>query len=146
MNDSAVMSTLKAHGAKVLVTEDDHSLREALVDTLELAGYEVLEADCAEQAIVRLQHESDIRLIVSDVNMGKLSGYDLLRHVKNEYPQIPFLLITAYASIADSVTAIKEGAVDYLVKPFEPDALLNAVAKHLGQGGYSGDDEPGCRV
>lgn len=141
MNDTAVIPSLKAHGAKVLVTEDDHSLREALVDTLELAGYEVLEADCAEQAIIRLQRDNDIRLIVSDVNMGKLSGYDLLRHVKNEYPQIPFLLITAYASIADSVTAIKEGAVDYLVKPFEPEALLDVVAKHLGQGG-SCDDEP----
>ncbi|MBU2887240.1 sigma-54 dependent transcriptional regulator [Gilvimarinus agarilyticus] len=142
MNDTAVIAPLDVTGAKVLVTEDDPSLREALVDTLELAGYEVLEADCAEQALIRLKTVADIRLIVSDVNMGKLSGYDLLRNVKTDYPHIPFLLITAYASISDSVMAIKEGAVDYLVKPFEPDALLNIVAKHVGQGGGCDDDEP----
>lgn len=141
MNDTAVMPVANDQGAKVLVTEDDPNLREALVDTLELAGYEVLEADCAEQALIRLKSEGDIRLVVSDVNMGKLSGYDLLRQVKSDYPHIPLLLITAYASIADSVMAIKEGAVDYLVKPFAPDALLNIVAKHLGQAG-SVDDEP----
>ncbi|MDO3385064.1 sigma-54 dependent transcriptional regulator [Gilvimarinus sp. SDUM040013] len=142
MNDTAVAPCIEAAGTKILVTEDDPNLREALVDTLELSGYEVLEADCAEQAFIRLKNDGDIRLVISDVNMGKLSGYDLLRQVKNDYPHIPLVLITAYASIADSVMAIKEGAVDYLVKPFEPEALTNIVAKHVGQGGGACDDEP----
>lgn len=127
---------------RILVTEDDALLREALVDTLELAGYEVEEADCAEQALLKLKSQHDIRMIVSDVNMGRLSGHDLLRQVKSDYPHIPILLVTAYASIADSVTAIKEGAVDYLVKPFEPDALLDIVAKHVGAQAASDGDEP----
>lgn len=118
--------------AKVLIVEDDHNLREALEDTLQLAGYDVLAADSAEQAILYLKKNESIHLIVSDVNMGKMSGYDLLRQVKREYPQIPMLLITAYASITDSVEAMKEGAADYLVKPFETQTLLDTVAKHVG--------------
>lgn len=126
---------------KILIVEDDHNLREALDDTLQLAGYDVLVADSAEQAILFLKEDTPIRLIISDVNMGGMSGYDLLKQVKQEYPQIPMLLITAYASITDSVAAIKEGAVDYLVKPFEPEVLLETVAKHLGSN-QNANDKP----
>lgn len=117
---------------KVLIVEDDHDLREALNDTLQIAGYEVLAADSAEEAILFLKKDEGIRLILSDVNMGKMSGYDLLKQVRQEHPQIPMLLITAYASISDSVAAMKEGAVDYLVKPFESQTLLDIVKKHVG--------------
>ncbi|WP_339897770.1 sigma-54 dependent transcriptional regulator [uncultured Gilvimarinus sp.] len=116
----------------IMVVEDDPSLREALVDTLMLADYSVVEADSAESAIGQLKNGAEVAMIVSDVNMGVMSGYDLLKQVKTEYPHIPVLLVTAYASIADSVSAIKEGAVDYLVKPFEPEALLESVARHVG--------------
>ncbi|MCP8898318.1 sigma-54-dependent transcriptional regulator [Gilvimarinus xylanilyticus] len=118
--------------ARVLVVEDDPDLREALVDTLMLADYEVGEACSAEEALLNLKKDANYALIVSDVNMGNLSGYDLLRQVRADYPHIPMVLITAYASISDSVAAIKEGAVDYLVKPFEPDALLDVVGRHAG--------------
>jgi two-component system response regulator FlrC len=127
--------------ATVLVVEDDASLREALVDTLALANYSVLAADSAESAIAQLKTGAEVGMIVSDVNMGVMSGYDLLQQVKTDYPHIPVLLITAYASIADSVAAIKEGAVDYLVKPFEPEALLDSVARHVG-GVMSCKDQP----
>jgi len=125
----------------VMVVEDDPNLREALVDTLVLADYPVIEADSAESAIAQLKAGAEVGMIVSDVNMGVMSGYDLLKQVKTDHPHIPVLLITAYASIADSVSAIKEGAVDYLVKPFEPDALLESVARHVG-GVVSVKDQP----
>ncbi|WP_020209463.1 sigma-54-dependent transcriptional regulator [Gilvimarinus chinensis] len=128
--------------ARVLVVEDDPDLREALVDTLMLADYEVCEAASAEDALLYLKDDSAFSLIVSDVNMGRLSGYDLLRQVKGDYPHIPMVLVTAYASIADSVVAIKEGAVDYLVKPFEPDALLEVVARHAGLAGMGASEAP----
>lgn len=127
--------------ARVLVVEDDPDLREALVDTLMLADYEIGEASSAEEALLNLKKDANYALIVSDVNMGHLSGYDLLRQVRSDYPHIPMVLITAYASISDSVAAIKEGAVDYLVKPFEPDALLDVVARHAG-GKASHTEEP----
>ncbi|MBX2807100.1 MAG: sigma-54 dependent transcriptional regulator [Cellvibrionaceae bacterium] len=117
--------------ATLLVVEDDPSLREALADTLLLANYTVITAEDAEAALVTLHNNQDIAMVVSDVNMGVLSGHDLLRQVKTHYPHIPMLLITAYASVKDSVNAMRNGAVDYLVKPFEPQALVEIVNKYV---------------
>lgn len=128
------------HAIKVLVVEDDNNLREALTDTLQLADYSVIPVSSGEDALKQLALYNDIRMIVSDVNMGGMSGHDLLRAVKREYPQIPMMLITAYASISESVDAMKQGAVDYLVKPFEPQTLVETVARHLGVAQFSGDE------
>ncbi len=127
---------------KILVVEDDADLREALCDTLQLSDYDVVAADCAEEALKLLALHGDIAMIVSDVNMGAMSGHDLLRQVKQQYPHLPMLLITAYASISQSVEAMREGAVDYLVKPFEGHVLLETVARYVGDGGNVDGDEP----
>lgn len=125
---------------KVLVVEDDNNLREALTDTLQLADYSVIPVNSGEEALRQLALFSDIRMIVSDVNMGGMTGHDLLRNVKQDYPQTPLMLITAYASISESVDAMKQGAVDYLVKPFAPQTLVETVARHLGVAQISGDE------
>lgn len=129
-----------AQAITVLVVEDDRNLREALVDTLQLADYNPIAVDSAEAALQQLANNSEIRMIVSDVNMGGMSGHELLAQVKQHYPQIPMMLITAYASIKDSVTAMQQGAVDYLVKPFAPQALLDTLAHHLGVAPVAGDE------
>ncbi|MFL0809586.1 MAG: sigma-54 dependent transcriptional regulator [Agarilytica sp.] len=126
---------------KILVVEDDAALREALVDTLSLSNMEVVDDCCAEDALLTLNKNSDFDLIISDVNMGEMSGHDLLKKVKQEFPHIPVLLVTAYASISESVLAMKEGAVDYLVKPFEPNLLVETVEKITG-GNVSKSNEP----
>lgn len=125
---------------KVLVVEDDSNLREALSDTLQLAKYNVITAKSAEEALQHLAEDDDLRMIISDVNMGAMSGHDLLREVKTHYPHIPMMLITAYASISQSVDAIKNGAVDYLVKPFAPNILVETIARHLGVAQIQGDE------
>lgn len=133
MSNAAVsVDDFEGKASKLLVVEDDPNLREALVDTLQLEDYEVLEADCAEKALDILSDNTDVAMIISDVNMGELSGHDLLKIVKTNYAHIPMLLITAYASITESVEAMREGAVDYLVKPFEPSLLIAAVKKFVG--------------
>lgn len=124
----------------VLVVEDDNNLREALVDTLQLADYQVTAVNSAEDALKELAMQNDIALMVSDVNMGGMSGHELLRHVKADYPHIPVILITAYASVSESVDAIKNGAVDYLVKPFAPNILVETIARHLGVAQLVGDE------
>lgn len=124
--------------ARIFIVEDDSELREALVDTLQLHNFDVLEAENAEQAVNSLSKDPQVDLIISDVNMGEMSGHDLLLHVKQNYPQIPVLLITAYASISESVTAIRNGAVDYLVKPFEVKTLVATVERFV-----SGTSVPG---
>lgn len=113
----------------ILIVEDDAGLREALVDTLSLGGYSVVEADCAEQAMVKLATH-DIDLVVSDIQMGEMTGLALLRSVKNKYPNMPMLLMTAYATIDDAVKAMRDGATDYLSKPFSPEVLLNLVERY----------------
>ncbi len=127
--------------AKILVVEDDPDLREALVDTLELADYLVAEADCGESAIAKLS-ESTYDLVVSDVNMPGIDGHELLRHVVAKYPGLPVLLITAYGSISNAVDAMRQGAVDYLVKPFEPLTLVELVEKYARGRADSKSDEP----
>ncbi len=124
----------------VLVVEDDKDLREALKDTLQLADYQVTAVNSAEEALKELAIQNDIALIVSDVNMGGMSGHKLLCNVKNDYPHIPLILITAYASVSESVDAIKNGAVDYLVKPFAPNMLVETIARHLGVAQTLGDE------
>jgi two-component system response regulator FlrC len=126
----------------VLVVEDDPALREALQDTLQLAKYNTRSAPDVETALNILGKYNDVAMIVSDVNMGAFSGHDLLHQVQVDYPHIPVLLVTAYASIRDSVDAIRNGAIDYLVKPFEPKALIDIVAKQLDGREEAAGDEP----
>jgi two-component system response regulator FlrC len=115
--------------AKVLIVEDDAGLREALVDTLLLGGYQVIEADSGEQAMVKLSQQS-VDLVVSDIQMGGMSGLSLLKNIKNKYPNLAILLMTAYATIDDAVQAMRDGATDYLSKPFAPEVLLNLVGRY----------------
>jgi two-component system response regulator FlrC len=115
---------------RVLVVEDDPSLREALCDTLQLAGYEAVQAGDGKAALHTL-HSEDIRLVVTDVRTPYLDGYGLLRQIKASQPRVPVLVMTAYGTIDDAVRAMRDGASDYLVKPFEPDALLERVQRFL---------------
>ncbi|EKO3495639.1 sigma-54-dependent Fis family transcriptional regulator [Vibrio fluvialis] len=115
--------------SKVLIVEDDEGLREALIDTLALAGYEWLEADCAEDALVKLK-TYPVDIVVSDVQMAGMGGLALLRNIKQHWPNLPVLLMTAYANIEDAVSAMKEGAIDYMAKPFAPEVLLNMVSRY----------------
>ncbi len=114
---------------KVLVVEDDKSLREAMCDTLQLAGIESYAATHAEQAIELLKTTAP-EMIISDVNMPGMDGLELLKYSRRHYANIPFLLVTAFGSISKSVEAMRSGAVDYLVKPFEPNVLLDLIYKH----------------
>lgn len=123
----------------LLVVEDDPALREALVDTLELAGYQVEAAGDAEAALAALAR-CQPGLILSDVQMPGMDGHALLRAVKARHPGLPVVLMTAYGQIEKAVEAMREGAADYLPKPFEQDRLLAIVARYLQTRGAAGED------
>src|SRR5262245_16635081 len=128
--------------AKILLVEDDRALREALADTLLIGGYDFRAVDCAEAALVALGEES-FGLMVSDVNMPGMDGHQLLAIVRQRYPQLPVLLMTAYGAVERAVEAMRQGAADYLVKPFEPNTLLDLVARHaLGRVNQAVSDGP----
>ena len=114
----------------ILVVEDDAALSEALVDTLALAGYRVDAAPTAEAALTALRRELP-GLVLSDVQMPGMDGHALLRSIKSVSPGLPVVLMTAYGQIDKAVEAMRDGASDYLPKPFEPDRLLAVVARHL---------------
>jgi len=114
---------------RVLLVEDDQSLREALADTLMLGGYDYVQAADAETALRLLRQES-VSMVISDVNMPGMDGHALLRNLRTNYSHLPVLLMTAYGTVQQAVTAMRDGAVDYLVKPFAPKALLDLVAQH----------------
>ncbi len=125
--------------SKIMVVEDDAGLREALVDTLLLAGYQCLAVDSGEEAVIKLKsHEVD--LVVSDVQMGGMSGLSLLKSIRNNHPQLPVLIMTAYGTIDDAVQAMQDGACNYMAKPFAPEVLLNMVNQYVPLGSHDGCD------
>ncbi len=139
---AASMPVMNPSVAKVLIVEDDMDLREAVEDTLQLANFEVFSADSGEAALLQLEREQDIQCVVSDVNMGGMDGHQLLREIKARYPHLPVILNTAYGSIDRSVDAMREGAVDYLVKPFAPEVLVETVTRYTSECLTPGDDSP----
>ncbi|MBJ7555218.1 sigma-54-dependent transcriptional regulator [Marinomonas spartinae] len=114
---------------KLLIVEDDKGLAEALEDTLMLAGYQCKLVFSAEDAVIALK-QSAFDMVVSDVNLPGMDGYELLRHVIDTYPELPMMLMTAYGDIAHAVEAMRDGAVDYLLKPFQESELLSAIEKY----------------
>jgi DNA-binding NtrC family response regulator len=109
-------------GARILVIDDELPMREMLKKLLEEAGYDVGLAGNGEEGLT-LFRQGGFHLVVTDLSMPGKDGMEVLRTVKKEEPNIPVLLITAYATIDTAVEAIKIGAYDYLTKPFDPDAI-----------------------
>ena len=127
---------------KVLLVEDDRALREALADTLLLAGHDYRAVGSAEEALQAVEQES-FSLVVSDVNMPGMDGHQLLGLLRARQPQLPVLLMTAHGAVERAVDAMRQGAADYLVKPFEPKALIELVARHaLGVVGVADGEGP----
>jgi two-component system response regulator FlrC len=116
--------------ARILVVEDDNALREALSMTLELAGHDVIGAADGHAALAALG-EQEFDLVVSDIQMRPMDGHTLLTHVKDRHPSLPVLLMTAYGTIPSAVQAMRDGAADYLVKPFDAEVLAAKVSELL---------------
>jgi two-component system, response regulator FlrC len=114
----------------VLIVEDDNDLREALTDTLTIAGYIPKTAVNGEDALDVLQNES-IDMVISDVQMTRMDGINLLKRIKTTQVCLPVILMTAFGSVQQAVDAMQIGAVDYLVKPFEPEVLVAKVSQFL---------------
>ena len=115
--------------ATVLVVEDDRPLQDALVSTLETAGFNVLAAADGGEAL-KVLNDTAVDLIVSDVQMQPIDGRELLRRLQQRPSAPPVLLMTAYGTIDQAVAAMRDGAVDYLVKPFEADELERRVTRY----------------
>jgi two-component system response regulator PilR (NtrC family) len=115
---------------RVLVVDDEQSMRDLLAIMLRQAGYEVSVADGGEAAIERLKAES-FDLVLTDLRMRKVDGLTVLKAAKEHAPRTVVLVVTAYASTETAVEAMKLGAYDYITKPFKLDELKVTVANAL---------------
>jgi len=122
----------------VLLVEDDLVLREALTETLRLAGHEVLTAEDGTAALQILE-TSAVSAVVTDYQMQPMNGYDLLRNVREHHLQLPVLLMTAHGTIEHAVQSMMEGATDYLVKPFSAQLLIEKLHKVIPDTSSSAD-------
>ena len=109
--------------AQILIVEDDDALRSALLDTARLAG---LKASAAADGRAALQALADnaFDLVISDIQMEPMDGHALLREIRQRHRHLPVVLMTAYESIQSAISALRDGATDYLVKPFEAEVLV----------------------
>ncbi|HHL71338.1 MAG TPA: response regulator [Bacteroidetes bacterium] len=116
---------------KVLVVDDDVQIVKMLTSILSKCGIESYKADNATSALQLLQDENDIDLILSDIYMGEdeTSGMEMLRVCRQVYPQIPFILMTGYAEDEIFISALREGAFDFIIKPFDQDKVLDVIER-----------------
>lgn len=117
--------------ATILVVDDEPNTLEVLQRNLSNEGYRVFMALNATEAIKTIESADKIDLVITDYKMPKVTGLDLIKHVRENYSDIEVMMITGYASIQGAVDAVKSGAEEYITKPFTDEELLSAVSRSL---------------
>ena len=116
--------------ARIVVVDDDATMREALRETLAGEGYAVLAVDNAIQAIAELEKQ-EADLVLADLTLPRVSGLELLDSIRRQWPGLEVIVITGQGSIETAVDAIKRGAYHYVTKPFTPDEIIHLVGQAL---------------
>jgi len=114
---------------QILLVEDDTDLREAISVTLRLGGVDHVAFECAEDALPAIDPEAE-QMLVTDFRLPGMNGLQLLAQAREKHPQLPVVVMTAYADTQLAVQALKGGARDFLIKPFMPQQLLEVIARH----------------
>jgi two-component system, NtrC family, response regulator AlgB len=117
--------------AKLLVVDDERNIRSTLSTLFEGAGHEVTTAENAQEALTLLGQEGSFDLVLSDYRMAELNGLELLQQIKRESPNLPVILMTAYATVENAVAAMRSGATDYVTKPFTLEQIQHVVERAL---------------
>ncbi len=112
----------------VLIVDDEKNMRLSLETMLQDEGYSARSVESAEGGLGLIESQSFF-MVITDAHLGGMTGYEFLARLRQKRPELPVLIITAYATTRLAVEAIRAGAIDYLSKPFEPEELLHAVAR-----------------
>ena len=116
---------------RILVVDDEEAIREIVCAILAAAGYACEQACSGMEALALLNSGEEYELMLSDLMMAELDGIGLLERTKEKFPDMPVVMVTAVHDISVALAAIRNGAYDYLLKPFEREQLLNAVRRAL---------------
>ncbi len=128
---------------KVLVLEDESSIRSFIVINLIRAGYEVVEAETGEEALEKLSENPDVRVTLLDIMLPGIDGFEVCRRVRAAYPHIGIIMLTARSQEMDKVTGLMTGADDYVTKPFSPAELTARVDALMRRSGGAPEESSG---
>ena len=121
---------------RVLIMDDEADIRKVVRMTLQKAGYEVLEAENGEKAIEVLSSGENrllLDVIICDIRMPKVNGIEAIAYFRKEYPRVPLIVLTGFPDTDMATSLLREGVLDYLVKPVEGEKLKGAVARAMEQ-------------
>jgi len=129
---------------KILVVDDDEEVRKTIRLQLKGTGLEVVEAEDGKRGIEVLDAENIITVdaILCDVRMPNINGVEAVAYFRREYPSIPDIVLTGYPDVKLAVDFMKEGVVEYLVKPVEKSKLVDVIMKAVSQRSFVGGAEP----
>jgi putative nucleotidyltransferase with HDIG domain len=116
---------------RILVVDDEEPIREIVTAMLQSSGYQCQQAASGKQALALLTSGDSFELVLSDLMMADMDGIGLLERTKEKYPDMPVVMVTAVHDISVALAAIRNGAYDYLLKPFEREQLLATVRRAL---------------
>jgi DNA-binding NtrC family response regulator len=119
---------------RILVIDDESSVRTVVRMTLEKAGYDVLEAEDGEQAIEAIntgENRLVVDAVICDIRMPKINGIEAIDYFQREYPHVPLVILTGYPETEMAVSFLRKGVADYLVKPVDAERLRDAVEKAM---------------
>ena len=128
---------------KVLVLEDESSIRGFIVINLRRAGYEVVEAESGEEALEKLQEHTDVRVALLDIMLPGIDGFEVCRRIRASNSRIGIIMLTARSQEMDKVTGLMTGADDYVTKPFSPAELTARVDALMRRSGGAVEDTAG---
>ena len=121
---------------RVFIIDDDEHVRETVGLVLRQAGYEVLEAVDGEEAIAVIESyptSFSIQVIICDIHLPTVSGYDLISFIREKLPTVPVIVLTGYPDVQGAAALFKQGVVDYLIKPGRAETLLDSVRRAIGE-------------
>jgi two-component system, chemotaxis family, chemotaxis protein CheY len=126
----------EACNGRVLVVDDEPDIRKVVKMTLQKAGYEVLEAENGEKAIGVINSGENrllLDVVICDIRMPKINGVEAIAYFRSNYPHVPLIVLTGFPDADMATSFLRQGVVDYLVKPVEGEKLRSAVARAMEQ-------------
>src|ERR1700721_468516 len=127
--------------ARILIVDDQEMMRDSLAATLARAGHEIVGARDGAAAVARLSGPRQVDLLNSDLKMPKMTGIELLAETKRIRPDVPVVLMTAFATVTTAVEAMKLGAYDYIQKPFDGEEIKLLVDRTLEHNQLIGENQ-----